>query len=166
MVNLSEKKLNHSLESQKGVVLIVALVFLVALTSVAAAIMQNTSTDMKMSGASQDRLVAYQEAVSEMDKIIYNQVRKVGGTNQFTSAISLFPLSPTVIKPAVTTAVIDSANPLKLIADCPHTQAASSVQVFKCNVLNVTVNRKYGRTKNSTIQINSGIAQQLIIGGN
>lgn len=156
---------NTLLTSQQGVVLIVSLVFLVALTSVAAALMQNTSTDMKMSGASQDRFVAYQETVSEMDKIIYNQVRKVGGTNQFTSPITLFPISPTVIKPAVTTAQIQSANPLKLIADCPHTRAGSSVQVFKCNVLNVTVTRKYGRTNNSTIQIDSGIAQQLINGG-
>jgi hypothetical protein len=151
---------------QNGVVLIVSLVFLVALTAVAAALMQNTSTDMKMSGASQDKLVALQEAQSDIDNIIYNQVRKVNGTNGFTSALALFPLTPAVVKASVTTAKITIVNPLQLIADCPHTLAASSVQVFKCNVLNVNVVRRYGRTHNSTIEINAGIAQQLINGNN
>lgn len=151
---------------QKGVVLIVSLVFLIALTAVAAALMQNTSTDMKMSGASQDKLIASQETISQMDEIIYNQVRKVGGTNSFTSALPLFPITPTVNLPSITTAEITVVNPLQLIVDCPHTRSASSVQVFKCNVLNVQVARRYGRTKNSAIQVNAGIAQQLINGSN
>ncbi len=154
------------LKRQSGVVLIISLVFLVALTAVAAALMQNTATDMKMSGASQDKLVALQETQSEMDNIIYNQVRKVNGTNGFTSALALFPLTPAVTKASITTAKITIVNPLQLIADCPHTLAASSVQVFKCNVLNVNVVRRYGRTRNSAIEINAGIAQQLINGDN
>lgn len=153
-------------KKQKGVVLIVSLVFLIALTAVAAAMMQNTSTDMKMSGASQEKLIATQETLSEMDEIIHNQVRKVDGTNRFTSALPLFPISPTVNEPSITSATITIVNPLNLIADCPHTRSASSVQVFKCNVLNVTVDRKYGRTNNSTILVNAGIAQQLINGSN
>lgn len=147
----------------KGVVLIVSLVFLIALTAVAAALMQNTSTDMKMSGASQEKLIATQETLSEVDEIIYNQVRKVNGTNSFTSALPLFPIAPTVSQVG-TTAQITVANPLKLIADCPHTRAGSSVQVFKCNILNVQVIRTYGRTRNSSVQMNAGIAQQLING--
>jgi hypothetical protein len=153
-------------KKQKGVVLIVSLVFLIALTAVAAAMMQNTSTDMKMAGASQEKLIATQETLSEMDEIIHNQVRKVDGTNNFTSALPLFPINPTVNEPGITTATIAIVNPLNLIADCPHTGSASSVQVFKCNVLNVTVSRKYGRTNNSTVLVNAGIAQQLINGTN
>ena len=49
--------------SQKGVVLVVSLVFLVALTAVAAALMQNSTIDMKMSGASEEKTVALQEVV-------------------------------------------------------------------------------------------------------
>ncbi len=153
-------------KKQKGVVLIISLVFLIALTAVAAAMMQNTSTDMKMSGASQAKLIATQETLSEMDEIIHNQVRKVNGTNRFTSALALFPINPEVNQPSITSATITIVNPLNLIADCPHTRSASSVQVFKCNVLNVTVDRKYGRTNNSTILVNAGIAQQLINGSN
>ncbi len=156
---------SYTSRHQTGVVLIVSLVFLIALTAVSAALMQNTSTDMKMSGASQEKLIASQETLSEMDQIIYNQVRKVDGTNHFTSPLPLFPVTPTVNQPSITSAEITVVNPLQLIADCPHTRAASSVQVFKCNVLNVTVERKYGRTKNSAVEVNAGIAQQLINGG-
>jgi hypothetical protein len=152
---------------QQGVVLIVSLVFLIALTAVSAALMQNTSTDMKMSGASQEKLIALQEIQSEMDHIIYNQVRRVDNTNHFTSALALFPISPTVTKPDITTAQIALVNPLQPAApDCPHTRMASSVQVFKCNVLNVVAARRYGRTKRSTVQLNAGIAQPLINGDN
>ncbi|MFQ3266042.1 MAG: type IV pilus assembly protein PilX, partial [Colwellia sp.] len=38
---------------QRGVVLVVSLIFLIALTAVASALMLNTTTDMKMSGASE-----------------------------------------------------------------------------------------------------------------
>ena len=77
MVN-SENKILISVSSrvshQQGVVLVVSLVFLIALTAVAAALMQNTTSDMIMSGASQEKVVATQEAVSAIDEIIFNYI--------------------------------------------------------------------------------------------
>jgi Tfp pilus assembly protein PilX len=154
-----------SLKKCQGVVLIVALVFLIALTAVAAALMQNTTTDMKMSGASQEKVVAIQEAVSATDEVIYNEVTQVSGTNAFASEIAKFPLEPTTSN-SHTDAEISLANPYKIEADCPHSRSASSVQVFKCNVLKVQITRLYGRTNNSTIEVNSGVAQQLLNVGN
>jgi len=156
-----------SVNKQKGVVLVVSLVFLIALTAVAAALMQNTATDVKMSGASQEKVVATQEAISSTDEIIYNEVTKANGTNRFASEIADFPLSPApTVSADDTTVVVDIANPYNLETDCPHSKSASSVQVFKCNVLQLQVNRAYGRTNASTIQVNSGIAQQLLNVGN
>jgi hypothetical protein len=156
-------KLPHK---QKGVVLIVSLVFLIALTAVSAALMQNTSTDMKMSGASQEKLIASQEILSEMDEIIYNQVRSIGGGNSFNSALPIFPVAPTVNQPDITTSTITLIDPLiPTPPPCPRALSGSSVQVFDCNMLNVQVRRQYGRTNNSVIEANAGIAQQLI-GGN
>ncbi len=152
-------------KQQYGVVLIVSLVFLIALTGVVAALMQNTTTDMKMSGASQEKLIASQETLSEIDQIIYNQVRKVDGTNHFTDALPLFPVTPTVNQPSITTGEITVVNPLKLTVQCPRAANGSSNGVFNCNVLNVKVTRKYGRTNNSSVEVNAGIAQQLIAGG-
>jgi type IV pilus assembly protein PilX len=155
-------------KKQQGVVLIVALVFLIALTSVAAAIMQNTTTDMKMSGASEDKVIATQEAVSSIDEVIYRQVNGGSGNNGFSSAIVKFPLTltDTLTKTNsynTTTASVDiTNNEFKLEADCPHSTSASSTQIFTCNVLRVQVNRHYGRTKTNKIVVNSGVAQQLL----
>lgn len=161
---LMNTKLN--IKKQQGVVLIVSLVFLIALTAVAAALMQNTTTDMKMSGASQEKVVATQEAVSAIDEVIHNEVTQVSGTNGFASEIAKFPLTPVVSRVINTSAEITLANPYNIEADCPHSRAASSVQVFKCNVLKVQVTRLYGRTNKSTVEVNSGVSQQLLNVGN
>jgi Tfp pilus assembly protein PilX len=156
------------INKQRGVVLIVSLVFLIALTSVAAVIMQNTTTDMKMSGASEDKVIATQEAVSSIDEVIYRQVNGGSGNNSFSSAIVKFPLTltDTLTKTNsgnTTTATVDiTNNEFELEADCPHSTSASSTQIFTCNVLRVQVNRHYGRTKTNKIVVNSGVAQQLL----
>lgn len=171
MVTFSKNRSNSSsLEKQRGVVLIIALVFLIALTAVAAALMQNTTTDMKMSGASQEKVVATQEAISAIDEVIYNEVNKVNSvagipTNGFASEIADFPLTPAVTN-ANTSAQVSLANELKIETDCPHSRGASSVEVFKCNVLRVRINRTYGRTNSSQVQVVSGVAQQLLNVGN
>jgi len=157
-----------SRDKQKGVVLIVALVFLIALTAVAAALMQNTTSDMKMAGASEEKVVATQEAVSAIDEIIFRQVNGGTGNNGFESALVMFPLTVTdnltkMNESNDTTAEIDVANnTYKLESDCPHSRGASSAQVFTCNVLRVKVNREYGRLKNSEVEVNAGIVQQLL----
>lgn len=154
--------------SQRGVVLIVALVFLIALTAVAAALMQNTTTDMKMAGASEERVTAMQEAVSAIDEVIYNQVAP-GQTNEFAKPLvdANFPnTDQSLLLPSTkthATASVDVVNnEYKLETDCPHSKSASSAQVFTCNVLRVQVNRSYGRSDKSNVEVNSGIAQQLL----
>ncbi len=161
------------IKKQEGVVLIVSLIFMISLTAVAAALMQNTTTDMKMSGASEEKVVATQEAVSAIDEVIYNQVAP-GKTNEFAKPLvdANFPnTDQTELLPSTktgATASIDIANnEFKLEADCPHSKSASSVQVFTCNVLRVQVNRNYGRkdsdgVKVNAIEVNSGVAQQLL----
>ena len=48
--NIAKKAPHGRSSKQQGVVLIVAIVFLVALTAVAAALMQNTTTDIENVG--------------------------------------------------------------------------------------------------------------------
>jgi hypothetical protein len=155
----------NSKNKQQGIVLVVSLVFLIALTAVAGALMQNTTTDMKMSGASQEKVTAMQEAISSTDEVIYKQVQQTDGNNGFSSPPGVFPITTTVTA-GDTTAEITLANANNLEADCPHSSSASSIQVFKCNVLRIQVNRKYGRKKTNNIQVNTGVAQQLLnVGG-
>ncbi len=155
-------------KKQQGVVLFVSLIFLISLTAVTAALMQNTTTDMKMSGASEEKLVATQEAVSAIDEVIFNQVSP-GATNRFAQPLvaTNFPNNnQTQLLPATKTGATASVkianNEYKLEADCPHTRSASSAQIFTCNVLSIRVNRNYGRTNLNIVNVNSGVAQQLL----
>ena len=157
------------MNSQKGVVLVVSLVFLVALTAVAAALMQNSTTDMKMSGASEDKVVALQEVVSAVDEVIFNQVGP-GQVNAFSRPVSgnvNFPITDqAILLPGTATqssARVDVANnQFNIDIACPHLKVASSTEVFSCNILRVRANRNYGRTNKSNISADSGIAQQLL----
>ena len=167
-------KMNNAvkLNKQQGVVLVVSLVFLIALTAVAAALMQNTTTDMKMSGASEEKVVADQEVVSAVDEFIFKQVTGGTGNNGFAKPVATFIDGPKNIIAELTktnkdgeidTASLDLANnEFQLEADCPHSRSASSAQVFTCNVLRIQISRKYGRNKTSTVEVNSGIAQHLL----
>ncbi len=156
---------------QKGVVLIVALVFLIALTAVAAALMQNTTTDIKMASASQEKSIATQETISEMDRIIFNEVNRVNPNadgvliNRFTlpaeSFVAPLSLEAFITEPATTDGELDIANELHLETDCPASTRGSSTDVFTCNVLILKVDRTYGRNNNSVVEVNTGIAQQL-----
>jgi hypothetical protein len=158
-----------NVNSQKGVVLVVSLVFLVALTAVAAALMQNSTTDMKMSGASEEKVVALQEVVSAVDEVIFNQVG-VGQVNAFSRPVSgdvNFPITDqAILLPGTATqssARVDVANnQYNIDIACPHLKVASSTEVFSCNILRIRANRNYGRTNKSNISADSGIAQQLL----
>jgi Tfp pilus assembly protein PilX len=159
---VKKNMINQALaEHQKGVVLIVSLVFLVALTAVAAALMQNTTTDVKMSGASQEKALAIQETISEMDRVVYDQVNRVDGTNLFAQPAESFvnPVNLTVTKPAITSGVIGNNSTQANTVSCGRAIKGSSG--FDCNFLRITVNRQYGRNNNSNVEVNSGIAQEL-----
>ncbi len=192
-VNRAENRNINSnyMNKQQGVVLIVSLVFLIALTAVASALMLNTTADLKMSGASEEKVVANQEAVSAIDELIFSQVNAPTGDNDFTVPLVVFKKTAgdctnsgdnTLIEvdnecvinaldeldkvnedADVTLATIGVANnEYFLETDCPHSKLASSTEVFTCNILRIQVNRQYGRNSTSLVSVNSGIAQQLL----
>jgi hypothetical protein len=152
---------------QQGVVLIVALVFLVALTGVAAALMQNTTSDMKMAGASNERVVASQAAISAVDEVINNQLN-IQPDNLFTKGGNLFAgyssaqLLPatTTTKATANTSVIN--NPSFDEMPCPRAKVASSVGIIECNNVQLQVQRLYGRSNTSNIIVNTNISQELL----
>mgnify|MGYP000562742109 CR=1 FL=1 len=148
--------------NQSGVVLIVSLVFLVALTAVAAALMQNTTTDVKMAGASQEKAIVTQGTISEMERVLYNERREVFGSNIFVNLIKPTPIL-TLTQPLITNATAQPDNPLILDTPCPRSKRASS-GLITCRRANVVLNRFYGRNENHFIQINAGIAQEIPTG--
>ena len=169
MAKYSNVKL-ASRHHQKGVVLIVSLVFLIALTAVAAALMQNSTSDMKMSGASEEKVVATQEAISASDEVIFRQVNGGTGKNKFASPIIKFDketfrnvtsaLTITNTHSNTTANIEANNNEFGLSTNCPRSKNASSFG--NCNVLRVQVVRKYGRKNTNEINVNTGIVQQLL----
>lgn len=131
-------------------------------------LVQSTTTDIKMAGATQEMVVAKQEAISAVDEAIYKQVTGGSANNSFAKPISTYPKNLTndlvqTNKGKDTTAEVGIVNnEFQLEADCPHSNTASSSQVFTCNVLEVKVSRQYGRNKASDVDVNAGIAQQLL----
>ena len=152
---------------QQGVVLVISLVFLVALTAVAAALMQNTTTDMKMSGASEEKVVAVQAAISAVDETINNQIN-IQPINVFTQGLNRVPLYTSAQLLPITTKTGASAsasvinNPLFEEFACPRSKVASSVGIIECNFLQLRIQRLYGRNNTSNVVINANIAQQLL----
>lgn len=161
-ININLKQV-HLAKKQQGVVLIVSLVFLIALTAVASALMLNTTSDMKMAGSSQAKVNAVQEVISSIDQVVYAQTQ--GNTNAFTAAV--YPiLMNDVVTSENTTATITTANANSLVVECPHQKLASDTSQFKCNLLRIQATKLYGRSNTSNVQVNAGIAQQLLnIGG-
>ncbi len=164
-MNLISKLNSANSKHQQGVVLVVSLVFLVALTAVAAALMQNSTTDMKMSGATEEKSVALQEVVSAADEVIFDELFS-GNVNRFARPIAgeNFPITSENLLLGTTTgstASIAAANE-GTQQSCPHLKVSSSVALFGCNILTVTTSRNYGRNEQNTITANSGIAQQVL----
>ncbi|WP_057830691.1 pilus assembly PilX family protein [Colwellia sp. TT2012] len=152
---------------QQGVVLIVALVFLVALTGVAAALMQNTTSDMKMAGASNEKVVAMQAAISAVDEVIDNQLNQQA-VNLFARGLDAFAgynngqLLPAATATGATANTVLINNLTFDEYSCPRSSVASSVGIIECNYLQLQIQRPYGRNNTSIIVVNANIVQQLL----
>jgi Tfp pilus assembly protein PilX len=169
MYNINNIKM---LKNQQGVVLIVSLVFLIALTAVAAALMQNTTTDMKMSGASEDKVFAEQCAVSAVDDYVFQQVN--GATNALSRNVNTFDDEDEIVSGALTStkkkcdikaatlALTNNAYKREVPCKRDNARNASSIQVFDCNYLRIKTNIKYGRNKTSVVEVNSGVLKEVL----
>lgn len=163
---------NRRQKSQRGVVLIVALVFLIALTGVAVALMQNTTLDIKMSGASEVKTVATQEAISSTDQIVFRQLSLQGvlGNNDFAAPPGRFSaadpdnpgnfLSQTINETPLVTSANTQAE-LALVTSGPCPRSAKPTTGLSCNVLNLRIVKNYGRNTSNQVIVNSRIVQQF-----
>ncbi|WP_371186351.1 hypothetical protein [Thalassotalea maritima] len=168
---------------QQGVALILAIIFLVALTSVISVLLLNTSTDIKMASASQEKVIATQQAIGANDEVIYKQTTFVDGDNGFAYEMNKYPADTgmaVVVTGQYAKARILRSKEDQIESDCPHSRVVSSIQVFRCNMLKVESTQAYGKKVNeeqpTADQIDnnkyhkvtavSGIAQQLLAMGN
>lgn len=159
---IQSKRPNKS--DQYGVVLVVSLVFLVALTAVAAALMQNSTTDMKMSGATEDKSVALQEVISAADEVIFNELAP-GVVNRFALPINgdNFPVVAANLLPGTRTNATAQINVANNSQACPGLSGDnnSSQAAISCNNFRVTTTRNFGRNNRNVITVTTGVSQQF-----
>ena len=123
---------NHSVTKQSGIVLVVSLVFLIALTGVASALMLNSTIDMKMAGASQSKIIAVEEGIGELASLI------------LTSALSE-----------------DKQDSIQ-VNDCPASRRAYSTNIVRCVTLKTHINKHYGKNNSSVIKLHASITKQVL----
>lgn len=74
--------LKQSQKKQQGVVLITALIMVIAVTGIAVTLMSSSSIDIKITNAAQEREVAENELIGEVQRMISDEANK-GANNQF-----------------------------------------------------------------------------------
>ena len=71
--------LKSSPNKQKGVVLITALIMVIAVTGIAVTLMSSSIIDVKITNAAQEREVAENELIGEVQRVISDEANKVSG---------------------------------------------------------------------------------------
>jgi type IV pilus assembly protein PilX len=69
--------LKQSQKKQQGVVLITALIMVIAVTGIAVTLMSSSSIDIKITNAAQEREVAENELIGEVQRMISDEAIKV-----------------------------------------------------------------------------------------
>lgn len=152
MVNISK---------QKGIVLIISLTFLIALTVIASSLMNNTAIDIKISGAHQEKSLATQEAISAINEIIAQQVDEFDGENHFTHDEMTYPYRIMLSRLSTQANVVLVSNQSHH-ANCPHSLSPSSINVVRCHHFVIEVNQQYGRNNHQNIIVKASILQQVL----
>ena len=69
--------LKQSQKKQQGVVLITALIMVIAVTGIAVTLMSSSSIDIKITNAAQEREVAENELIGEVQRMISDEANKL-----------------------------------------------------------------------------------------
>lgn len=158
--------LNKQAKNQQGVVLITALIMVIAVTGIAVTLMSSSTIDVKITNAAQEREVAENELIGEVQRMISDEATK-GAANQFF-------LSPEEVD-AVAAGnddgmLIAEHNDMKskminlnrgiLDLECPRRFA--STPGLACNMVQISTTKKYGSKSKHELTIVTGVAQEMV----
>ncbi len=157
--------LNKQAKNQQGVVLITALIMVIAVTGIAVTLMSSSSIDVKITNAAQEREVAENELIGEVQRMISDEATK-GAANQFF----LSPEEVTKIAADNSGMLIAEHNDMKskminlnkgiLDLECPRRFASTAG--LACNMVQVSTTKKYGSKSKHELTIVTGVAQEMV----
>lgn len=145
---------------QRGVVLIIALIMLIAITAVAVALMVSSGIDNKMMSAAQEAQVAMNEALGGHDEAYNSEIVQDGGQNQFTLRIEVGTELVAKENGANTAGTLRTYSAIPEATTCPPSKYANSGSLL-CNYIRVETNTTFGEN-GQTIDIASVVSQQVL----
>lgn len=156
--------LKQSQKKQQGVVLITALIMVIAVTGIAVTLMSSSSIDIKITNAAQEREVAENELIGEVQRMISNEANK-GANNQFFLSPSEV-ISIAADEEGMVIATHDdmqskmiNLNKGALDLECPR--RFNFTAGISCNMVQVATTIEYGSKSKHTLTIVTGIAQEM-----
>ncbi|MGO2371311.1 MAG: pilus assembly PilX family protein [Pseudoalteromonas prydzensis] len=153
------ENLNMLQNRQQGVVLITALIMVIAVTGIAVTLMSSSSIDIKITNAAQEREVAENQLIGEVQRIIADEVSK-GATNQF------FLTPEEVSDKGIVMAERDDmkSNMINLnngVLDLECPRRFSFTAGISCNMVQVSTTIEYGSKSKHQLTIVTGVAQEM-----
>lgn len=151
--------LTHMKKKQQGVVLITALIMVIAVTGIAVTLMSSSSIDIKITNAAQEREVAENQLIGEVQRIIADEVSK-GAANQF------FLTPEEVTDNGVIMAERDDmkSNMINLnngVLDLECPRRFNFTAGISCNMVQVSTTIDYGSKSKHQLTIVTGVAQEM-----
>ncbi|HEA19098.1 MAG: pilus assembly PilX family protein [Pseudoalteromonas prydzensis] len=144
---------------QQGIVLVVALIMVVAVTGIAVTLMSSSSVDMKITNAAFEREEAENLLMGNVQQVIADEATK-GGTSHFLYTQAQIPNGTIALnKIGETTSTMSNLNSGALDLPCPR--KFNFTAGISCNMVQVNSTITYGSKSKHTITVTSGIAQEM-----
>ena len=150
----------QSRNKQQGVVLVVALIMLIAITGVAVALLVSSGLDNKMMSSAQEAELALNEAKGAHDEAYSREVNQFGGQNQFALDI---PVGTTLVakeNQPNSVGTITAYSAISTPTTCSHSAKGYSAAIA-CNYSRVITDTTYGEV-GQTIRIQSVVSQKVL----
>ena len=158
--------LKLSIKKQQGVVLITALIMVIAVTAIAVTLMSSSSIDIKITNAAQEREVAENELIGEVQRVIADEARK-GAGNQFF----LMPEEVNKIADNNSDGMVLATNGDKQSRMTNLNKGAQDLECprrfnptpgIACNMVQVATKIEYGSKSKHQVTIVTGVAQEMV----
>lgn len=145
---------------QRGFVLVVAMIMLIAVTGVAVALLVSSGVDNKMMSSAQEAELAINEAKGAHDEAYSNEEFQVGGRNQFSLDIPIGTSLPVNESSPNTSGTITAYSAVPTPTNCKHSKTGYSAAIA-CTYNRVVTDTTYGEV-GQTIRIQSVVSQRVI----
>lgn len=148
-----------NMKKQQGIVLIIALIMVVAVTGIAVTLMNSSSVDIKITNAAQEREVAENELIGIVQNVIAREVARGANSALFRKKSEIpatgFDMGQVAQESNVLTNVNNGPKDLR----CPRKY--NFTPGVACNMVKIDTTIDYGTKSNHSITITSGIAQEM-----